>query len=152
MTYQFTAAKIAPNLASCEERIASIQARMETWSAYKGVMGLMESHAADESKTFWRDAPQLDNVKADENALKLVKTEKMLYTALVNPKTNKSIYKVILTKYDALLGLSYDLSGNMVLNGIKLEGEYLDYCKESMEQREYIRKLCCVGNGGFIHM
>jgi hypothetical protein len=36
------------------------------------------------------------------------------------------------------------------MNGIAPEGEHLDYCKQSLEQREFIRKMCCVGYRGHL--
>ena len=146
-----SAAHLAPCIASCDERIASVQSKLDNWEAYKGVMGLMANlYKLEEDKKVFSEAPQLDNVKSYENNIALIKTEKLLYTALGNPKTKKGLFKVILAKYDDLLGLSYDLAGNMVLNGIELEGTYLEYCKESLEQRDYIKKMCWVGNGGVI--
>ena len=43
------------------------------------------------------------------------------------------------------MGVSYDLSGNMVITGLAPEGDYLEYCNQSLAQREYIRKLCLYG-------
>jgi hypothetical protein len=54
---------------------------------------------------------------------------------------------MLLTKYDELMGISYDISENMVRNGIVGEGRHIDYCKNSLDHREYIRKMCCVGYG-----
>ena len=131
----------------CDERIASLQSKIDSWSAYKSVMGLMERTFEGEDKKVFSEAPQLDKIKNYENDMSLVKTEKMIYNALSNSNSNKKIFKMLLAKYDELMGLSYDISGNMVINGLVPEGEHLDYCKESLTQREYIRKMCSFGYG-----
>ena len=135
-------------IASCDERIASLQEKIDSWKGYKGVMGLMENLFSNEDdKNVFRYSPQMDNVKNYENNIKLVKTEKLIYTSLHNTNSKKEIFKILLTKYDELMGISYDISGNMVRNGIVVEGEHIDYCKSSLDQREYIRKICCLGYG-----
>tara|TARA_R110000803_G_scaffold3726_4_gene12681 strand:- start:3921 stop:4073 length:153 start_codon:yes stop_codon:yes gene_type:complete len=47
-------------------------------------------------------------------------------------------------------GTFYDISGNMVVNGIIKEAEHLDHCKTSSEQREFIKIMCCVGLKGYL--
>jgi len=134
-------------IADCDERIAYLQSKIGSWSAYTGVLGLMGTIMKCDDKKVFSEAPQLDNVKCYKNNMSLVKTEKMIYTALLNPNSNKKIFKMLLSKYDELMGVSYDISGNMVINGVVPEGEHLDYCKESLTQREYIRKMCSSGCG-----
>ena len=138
-------------IASCDERIASIQTRLDRWKPYGIVMRLVAGlRQTEEDKAFFNDAPQMDNVKTFENNLKLVKIEKMIYLALINPSSKEEISKSFLAKYDELICVSYDISGNMVQNGIEMEGEYLDYYKTSLDQREFIRKICCVGYKGYL--
>ena len=144
----FPVDKVNQCIASCDERIASLQEKIDNWKGYKGVMGLMENLFSNEDdKNVFRYAPEMDNVRNDENSMKLVKTEKLIYTSLRNTNSKKEIFKILLAKYDELMGISYDISGNMVRNGIIVEGEHIDYCKSSLDQREYIRKICCVGYG-----
>ena len=134
--------------ASCDERIASLQEKLDNWKGYKGVMGLMENLFSNEDdKNVFRNSKDMDMVKNLENNMKLVKTEKLIYTSLRNTNSKKEIFKILLAKYDELMGISYDISGNMVRNGIIVEGDHIDYCKNSLDQREYIRKMCCVGYG-----
>ena len=144
----FPVDKVNQCIASCDERIASLQEKLDNWKGYKGVMGLMENLFSNEDdKNVFRYSPQMDNVKNYENNIKLVKTEKLIYTSLRNTNSKKEIFKILLAKYDELMGISYDISGNMVRNGIIVEGDHIDYCKNSLDQREYIRKICCVGYG-----
>jgi hypothetical protein len=112
-------------------------------------MGLMEGiYDKDDDKKIFTEAPQLDKVKNYKNDIILIKVEKMMYNAMKNNNCNKEIYKHILKKYDELMCVSYDISANMSKNGVELEGEYLEYCKKSLDQREFIRKMCSVGYGG----
>ena len=144
----FPVDKVNQCIASCDERIASLQEKIDNWKGYKGVMGLMENLFSNEDdKNVFRYAPEMDNVRNDENSMKLVKTEKLIYTSLRNTNSKKEIFKILLAKYDELMGISYDISGNMVRNGIIVEGDHIDYCKNSLDQREYIRKICCIGYG-----
>ena len=144
----FPVDKVNQCIASCDERIASLQEKIDNWKGYKGVMGLMENLFSNEDdKNVFRYAPEMDNVRNDENSMKLVKTEKLIYTSLRNTNSKKEIFKILLAKYDELMGISYDISGYMVRNGIIVEGDHIDYCKNSLDQREYIRKICCVGYG-----
>ena len=137
-------------IASCDERIASVQSKLDNWKPYAGVMGLMAKiYDKDEDKKVFSESPQLDKVKNYENNIKLIKVEKMMWNAFKN-NGKKEIFKHILTKYDELMMVSYDISGNMVMNGVQPEGVYIDYCKESLEQREFIRKMCCVGYRGHL--
>mgnify|MGYP001095725970 FL=1 len=89
----------------------------------------------------------MDNVEHDENIIKLYKTEKLIYNSTLNSNSNKEIFKMLLAKYDELLSNSYDITENLVRTGIMGEGEYIDYCKRSLVQREYIRRMCCLGYG-----
>ena len=144
----FPVDKVNQCIASCDERIASLQEKIDSWKGYKGVMGLMENLFSNEDdKNVFRYSPKMDNVRNDENSMKLVKTEKLIYTSLRNTNSKKEIFKILLAKYDELMGISYDISGNMVRNGIIVEGDHIDYCKWSLDQREYIRKICCIGYG-----
>jgi hypothetical protein len=146
----FPIEKLNECIASCDERIASVQSKLDNWKPYAGVMGLMaEIYDKDEDKKVFTESPQLDNVKNYENDIKLIKVEKMMWNAFKN-NGKKEIFKHILAKYGELMIVSYDISGNMVMNGIAPEGEYLDYCKQSLEQREFIRKMCCVGYRGHL--
>jgi hypothetical protein len=46
------------------------------------------------------------------------------------------------------MGGSYDMSGNLVLMNVNKETEHLDYCRDSLKQREYIKKICDGGVAG----
>ena len=140
----------ATYLANCDERIASLQNKIDDWSGYKAMMRLMESISNNEDKKVFAEAPNLEQVKNLENCVKLVKVEKLIVTALNNPNSKRDIFKAFLKKYDDLMCLSYDISGNLVETGLVLEGEYIDYCKSSLDQREFIRDMCSRGNRGYL--
>jgi len=137
-------------LVNCDERIASLQKKIDAWSGYKAMMGLMESISSNENKKVFAEARHLEEIKNLENNLQLVKVEKLIVTALSNPNSKRDIFKALLKKYDDLMCLSYDISGNLVESGIALEGEHIDYCKSSLDQREYIRVMCSRGYKGYL--
>jgi len=83
-------------------------------------------------------------MKNYENNIQLIKVERLIYQALAK-SGNGAIFPKLFQKYSDLMGISYDISGNMVrLDGVE-EQEYLEYCASSLKQREYIQKLCLYG-------
>ena len=151
MNHTLPVSKINLCIASCDERIASVQLKLNDWKPYELMMGLMEKiHDKEEDKKVFSEAPHREETKNYENNIKLINVEKLMWNALKNKNAKKEIFKHILAKYDDLIRVSYDMSGNMVFNGIAKEGDYLSYCKESLDQREFIRKMCCVGYGGYL--
>jgi hypothetical protein len=140
----------ATYLANCDERIASLQNKIDDWSGYKAMMRLMESISNNEDKKVFAEAPHLERVKNLENCVKLVKVEKLIVTALNNPNSKRDIFKAFLKKYDDLMCLSYDISSNLVDTGLILEGDHIDYCKSSLGQREFIRVMCSKGYRGYL--
>jgi hypothetical protein len=132
----FTPEMIANCVSSCDERIASVQEKLNSWRIYGKVLSLVDLEM---------DTKYQEKIKNYENNIKLIQTEKLLYKTLANPKSARAIFPKLLSKYDELMGLSYDLSGNMVVTGLSPEGDHLEYCSSSLKQREYIRKLCLYG-------
>ncbi len=130
----FTTEMLSKCVASCDERIASIQEKLDSWRVYGKVLNLVDL----EMETKYQE-----KIQNYENNIKLVQVEKLLYNALA--KDNRAIFPRLLSKYDELMGVSYDLSGNMVITGLTPEGDHLEYCNQSLSQREYIRKLCLYG-------
>jgi hypothetical protein len=126
---------IAECLASCDTRIASITDKLSAWKVYGNVLKLVDLNMETKYE---------DKIKNYENNIKLIQTEKIIYNALLK-KGNGALFPKLLSKYDDLMGLSYDISGNMVITGLETEGDYLEYCSQSLAQREYIRKLCLYG-------
>ena len=132
----FTPETIAKCIASCDERISSVQDKLSSWRVYGKVLNLVDL----EMETKYEE-----KIQNYENNIKLIQTEKLLYNALANPKSQKAIFPKLLAKYDELMGVSFDLSGNMVITGLNAEGDHLEYCNQSLAQREYIKKLCYYG-------
>jgi hypothetical protein len=130
----FTTEMLFKSVVSCDERIASIQKKLDSWRVYGKVLNLVDL----EMETKYQE-----KIQTYENNIKLVQVEKLLYNALA--KDNRAIFPKLLSKYDELMGVSFDLSENMVITGLNLEGDHLDYCHQSLAQREYIKKLCLYG-------
>jgi hypothetical protein len=131
----FTPQQISMCVASCDERIASIQSKLDSWKVYGKVLGLVSFKMEDKNA---------EKMKNYENNIQLIKVEKLIYQALAK-SGNGAIFPKLFQKYSDLMGISYDISGNMVrLDGVE-EQEYLEYCASSLKQREYIQKLCLYG-------
>tara|TARA_R110000772_G_scaffold171670_2_gene283579 strand:+ start:384 stop:749 length:366 start_codon:yes stop_codon:yes gene_type:complete len=88
-----------------------------------------------------------DRTELLKNELSLIKTERLIYTALLNPNGNKKIYKILFAKWEELTGLSYELGRDLVGIGIITEGKYIEYCKDSLKDREKMRICCSMGYG-----
>jgi hypothetical protein len=119
-TYYFTEEDIKLAIAKCDKRIASLHREQQKVGLPVGLGTI---------------------------CLSGVKTEKLIYTSILNPNTNKEIFKLLLAKFDELVNNTYDISGDMVREGKWEEGRYIDYCKESLDHRKYIYRMCCIGYG-----
>ncbi len=131
----FTPQQISNCVASCDERIASIETKLNNWKVYGKVLGIVSLEMEDKNAEL---------MKNYENNIQLIKVERLIYQALAK-SGNGAIFPKLFQKYSDLMGISYDISGNMVrLDGVE-EQEYLEYCASSLKQREYIQKLCLYG-------
>jgi hypothetical protein len=134
---------------SCDERIAKIQARLDKWKVYNTVLEIakMACKTNEDREVFDIKLPEQTRQDNEKNNISLIKVERLIYTSLKN-NANKAIYPRLLAKYDELMGLSYDMSGNLVLLNVNKETDYLDYCRNSLKQREFIKKICGAGVAG----
>jgi len=114
------------SFASCDERIAALQDEA-CWKKVDLSMKYQEL------------------INDHENFIKIIKTEKLIYTALANPNSARAIFPKLLAKFDELLSGALDHRSKLVTTGFKQEGEYLDFCKAALENREYIKLLCRYG-------
>tara|TARA_R110002126_G_scaffold41650_1_gene121216 strand:+ start:830 stop:1183 length:354 start_codon:yes stop_codon:yes gene_type:complete len=113
---------------------------------YSGVLSLATGlyNKEEDKAVFKMEDKNTEKIRNYENNIQLVKVEKLIYQTL-GKGAKGAIFQKLFQKYSDLMASSYDISGNMVrLEGIS-EGEYLEYCKESLEQREYIQALCLYG-------
>ena len=141
LTQQFQVA-----LVSCDERIASCQARIDRWGPYHMMMKLMmDTYDTQEDKDVFDNPKGMEQIANYENNMKLVKTEKLIYQALLNNKTNKAIFPLLLAKYDEYMIESYEMGEILTQKGISPEQEHIEFCKNSLTQRKYIKKCCDYG-------
>ena len=136
----FTPQHISKMTENCDERISSVQSKLDKFNVYGKILSLAGSSF---KKEIDKDK-YVERMKNYENNIKLIKVEKLVYITLGIGATG-IIFQKLFQKYNDLIAESYDFSGEMVrLDGIK-EQEYLEYVKESLKQREYIQKLCIYG-------
>jgi hypothetical protein len=113
---------------------------------YSGVLSLASGlyDKEDDKAVFKMEDKNTEEIRNYENNIQLVKVEKLIYQTL-GKGAKGAIFQKLFQKYSDLMASSYDISGNLVrLSGIS-EGEYLEYCKDSLQQRDYIQKLCLFG-------
>jgi hypothetical protein len=139
----FPTEQISMCIASCDERIASIQSNLDSLNLYNNVLDLAAMYETDKA-VFKLDAKNDNIMKNYKNSIQLVKVEKLIYQSL-SKSGNGVIFQKLFQKYSDLMADSYDISGNMVLLGGQ-EQEHLEYCSSSLKQREYIEKLCLFGS------
>ena len=131
----FNPQQISKGVASCDERIASIQTKLNSWKVYGRVLGLVSLEMEDKNA---------EKMKNYENNIQLIKVEKLIYQSLAK-SGNGAIFPKLFQKYSDLMAISYDISGNMVrLDGVE-DQEYLEYCASSLKQREFINMVCFYG-------
>ena len=115
---------------SCDKRIAALHDKVSFWKVLN-LVGLSMKYQ--------------ELINDHENIIKMIKTEKLIYTALANPNSARAIFPKLLAKFDELLSGALDHRSKLVTTGFKQEGEYLDFCKAALENREYIKLLCRYG-------
>jgi len=74
----------------------------------------------------------------------LIELEMLIFKAL-SRSGNNEVFPILLSKYDELLGVSIDISGNLVVQGTATEDERATFCDGVQAQREYIKMLCDYG-------
>ena len=142
----FTPQQISMCITSCDDRIASIQDKLEDWKVYNNMLSLVSMcyEKEDDKEIFKMEDKHAEKIKNYENNIQLIKVEKLVYQTL-GKGASGVIFQKLFQKYSDLMTISYDISGNMVqFEGIE-EQEYLEYCSSSLKQREYIQKLCIYG-------
>ena len=122
-------------LSKCEEVIEKVKDKLYTLK----VVGLLEFLPLDLKEK------NVERIKNYENLLQITKTEKLLFTLLINPQAEKTMFPLILKKYDELVEISIDLSKNRVISGLEIEGDHLEFCKLSLNERQKVKQLCVYG-------
>jgi len=132
-------------LEDCDKRIARLTDGLNHIERKEFIFLQMLRLAQSEEENKICDSLKNDpNLKLNaENGLKLVRVEKMIYVALTK-KGNNAIFPILLVKYDDLMRESYQLGEDRVQEGLK-EDSYLNYCADSLGQRNYIKALCDYG-------
>ena len=136
----FTTEMLLSCISSCEERIISIQSRIDSLKVFTNILSLV----TDSCEKKVRYNCNREEIKNYENNIKLINVEKLIYKALGN-KDNSKLFPKLFQKYSELMTESYDMSGNMVKIGAIQEQEYLEFCSQSLAQRDFVRKMCFYG-------
>ena len=135
-------ATITKGLIKCDERIASAQETIDNLTLRKKMMETIIGVDKIPSGSF--DNADI-RIKNRENTIRLIKIEKMIYTALRNTRSVRAIYKKLQDKYAEQMVESIELSTQMVSMGVVDEGIHLDFCNGTRDQKEYIDMLCQYG-------
>jgi ribosomal protein S17E len=96
------------------------------------------------------DVVSEDFTKVLNIGIKIAKVEILIVTNIKNELANKRIYPLLLEKYDELLNEDYEVRQKMVLDGMMEEEDYRKYCKNSVDLRNTLKKVCKGGEGNSI--
>lgn len=132
-------------LKDCDERIARLTDGLRRIEIKEFIFLKMLRMAQSEEEHKICDTLKNDSLLKlnAENGIKLIKVEKMIYSALTKVGNN-DIFPRLLAKYDELMRESYELGNDRVQEGLK-EDSYLKYCADSLGQRDYIKAMCDYG-------
>jgi len=145
-TIRLTPEHVAVGIAHCDERIKKMKDEIETREMCSVVLALMKGAKPTLDYTVLTDYDAKGQREVDylTDQLKLIQVEKQILNALT--KTNNSaLFPKFLSKVDELLATLYEKIENDVKKGSMEEGKYLAFCKESLEQRTWIKDLCWAG-------
>ena len=100
---------IEHRIATCDMRITSFQKNRDHHK--KNISELLQLGSLLPNAVL---QPNLNVVENDENNIKLYKTEKLIYTSLLNTNSKKEIFKMLLAKYDELLDTEKNYKDRLV--------------------------------------
>ena len=135
----FKSDQINTFLRVCDERIDDIQMKLEFADTYKFLKIVIPDDDDESRRRFIKTSSRLKQL---ESILKFIKVEKMIFTALLNPTTNKEIFPRLIAKFDELLGDALNMGSEMVGVGHLGEGEYLMNCDGAMKKRTQLKIIC----------
>lgn len=120
--------------ANCDERISSITNKIAKYQV-KALMCLLVGSL--ELGAGWKK-----KVESCENDRRLIQIEKMIYTA--HDKQRKATLPLLFEKYSEKMAMSLELGKEEVEMGFLEEGSYLEFCRKTLFQRDFIKKMCGV--------
>jgi len=123
-----------PAYDNCDERIGSITDKIAKYQL-KALMCLMVGSL--ELGAGWKK-----KVENCENDRRLIQIEKLIYTA--HDKQRKETLHLLFEKYSEKMTLSLELGKEEVEMGFMEEGSYLEFCRKTLFQRDFIKKMCGV--------
>jgi len=125
---------------NCDERIASLKKKMDAYEAKASLskmLGALLAPKLGEHSAGW--AKKVENLKV---GVKMVQIEKMIYKA--HEQQRKATLPLLFEKYDAQLAQHLEFSQEEVNLEMMEQGSYLEMCRHSLTQRDYIKKMCGV--------
>ena len=75
-------------------------------------------------------------VEYDKLVIKHANVELLMLNALVNPKSTKDIFTILLAKYDELLSDGMEIREGLVKKNIIEEADYIRFCKNIVVRRD----------------
>jgi len=125
---------------NCDERIASLKAKVtiyESKANLSKLFGEILDPGLGKYSTGWNK--KVENLKV---GIKMIQIEKMIYKA--HEQQRKTTLPLLFEKYSAQLAQHLELSQEEVNLEFMDQGEYLKMCRNSLTQRDYIKKMCGV--------
>ena len=139
-------------IANCDERIETFKSHLKELGEIIKPLNIEYVVEGEEEYLKSRGFEGIGDVGSFEKEVRvrldIYKTEKMVYNALLNSKSNKDIFKLLLAKSDELQRLGLEVKEIRIERGWDTEGEYVQYCNGLKEHRDCILTMCEIGYGG----
>lgn len=130
-------------IANCDERINTIKEKIHAYQS-KAVLSKLLGGLLGEQfgglggiSVGWEK--KVENLKV---GMKMIEIEKMVYKA--HEQQRKATLPLLFEKYSAQLAQYLELSQEEVNLEMLEQGSYLEMCRESLNQRDFIKKMCGV--------
>jgi hypothetical protein len=130
-------------ITNCDERINSLKEKIHAYQSKAVLSKLFGGLFGEEFcglggiSVGWEK--KVENLKV---GMKMVEIEKMVYKA--HEQQRKATLPLLFEKYSAQLAQYLELSQEEVNLEFMEQGSYLEMCRESLNQRDFIKKMCGV--------
>jgi hypothetical protein len=135
----FRTVDVSEYIRTAQERLERAEAKITKYNLIIMVSRMDGVDSADLKTSVEQCESFIEN---QENCLALIKIEMMIYKALINRNTKRAIYPLLKQKYAENMLKSYELAEQLVALGGITEGDWVEYAKDSLDQKKYIEMTC----------
>ena len=145
MTELYYADLVNSSIADCDEAIANCESLVNKITTYKIVYKNPLEENKHEEEVQHIERARLLCLKEAQNCMKIAKTSKLIYIAVLKRNPDTTIFAILLAKFDELVCLSFEIFEEKVKLEVTPEIEYLEFCDKYKLQREHMVIVCTIG-------